>query len=66
MLRYLLSGRVQKVVLGIILTIKSLCVTPGISIKPCEPKRAAHSSVIKGSVANASGCNYRDKIRCMI
>lgn len=66
MLHYLLGGYVQKVVLGIILIIKSLRVTPVISINPCEPKHAAHSSVIRGSVANASGCNYRDEMRCMI
>lgn len=47
MLHYLLSGCVQKVVLGIILTINSLHVTPAISINPCEPKHAAHSSVIR-------------------
>lgn len=62
MIHYLLHGHVQKVVL---LT-KSLWVTLLMSIKPCEAKHAAHSPVIKGSVANASGPNYRDRIRCMI
>lgn len=65
-LHYLLRGHVQKAVLGTILTTKSLWMTLLLSIKPREPKNAAHCPAIKGSVANASGPNWRDRIRCMI